>query len=127
MVENPVREQAAVRGEATRTREPTTLVSRNVIVNGRRTSLRLEPEMWEGLDEIAQREAQSVNELVAFVDRHRDAATLTSDVRVFVLSYFRSAATERGHAAAGHGILFARGVTPANSAGGGVRVQPDPV
>mgnify|MGYP000347199669 CR=1 FL=1 len=92
-------------------RERTTLVSRNVIVNGRRTSLRLEPEMWEALDEIAQREAQSINDIVAFVDSQRGPATLTSDVRVFVLRYFRSAATERGHAAAGHGILFPRGLS----------------
>jgi predicted DNA-binding ribbon-helix-helix protein len=91
-------------------REGSTLVSRNVVVNGRRTSLRLEPEMWEGLDEIAQRERLSVNDLVAFVDRQRDAASLTSDVRVFVLGYFRAAATERGHMSAGHGILYRRGL-----------------
>jgi len=130
MVEISSRDGAEARGGVARTREPTTLVSRNVIVNGRRTSLRLEPEMWEALDEIAKREATSINDLVAFVDRNRDAATLTSDVRVFVLSYFRGAATERGHAKAGHGILFARGVTSANGAGGqgngAVRVQPDP-
>jgi predicted DNA-binding ribbon-helix-helix protein len=130
MVEISSRDSAQPRGSAARTREPTTLVSRNVIVNGRRTSLRLEPEMWEALDEIAKREAKSINDLVAFVDRNRDAATLTSDVRVFVLSYFRGAATERGHAKAGHGILFAPGVSASNGTGsqGGTTlpVPPDP-
>lgn len=29
-----------------------TLVSRNVVISGRRTSVRLEPEMWDGLREI---------------------------------------------------------------------------
>ena len=100
-------------------RESSTLVSRNVIVNGRRTSLRLEPEMWEALEEIARREHQTINDVVAFVDSQRGSATLTSDVRVFVLSYFRSAATERGHAAVGHGILFPRGLSSANGDEGG--------
>jgi predicted DNA-binding ribbon-helix-helix protein len=130
MVESPIRQNRDPHGEGARTREPTTLVSRNVIVNGRRTSLRLEPEMWEALDEIAKRESQRINDLVAFVDRNRDAATLTSDVRVFVLSYFRSAATERGHTKAGHGILFARGVTGVNGSrserSAAIRVHPDP-
>lgn len=84
------------------------LVSRNVTVNGRRTSLRLEPEVWECLAEIAAREDTTVNEVVARVDRQRRSGSLTSNVRVFVLSYFRNAATERGHANAGHGILFDR-------------------
>lgn len=132
MVEISSRDRAQPRGSAARTREPTTLVSRNVIVNGRRTSLRLEPEMWEALDEIAKRESKSINDLVAFVDRNRDAATLTSDVRVFVLSYFRGAATERGHAKAGHGILFAPGVSASNGNGNSnqdgrtLPVPPDP-
>lgn len=67
--------------------------------------------MWECLDEISARENATVNELIGFIDRMRDRATLTSDVRIFVLGYFRSAATERGHLAAGHGILFNRGVS----------------
>lgn len=82
------------------------LVSRNVTVNGRRTSLRLEPEFWEGLAEIAQRENTSINGVVSRLDRQRREATLTSHVRIFTFSYFRSAATERGHANAGHGVLF---------------------
>jgi len=31
----------------------TTLISRNIIVAGRRTSIRLEPDMWDGLREFA--------------------------------------------------------------------------
>ncbi len=89
--------------------ERSRLVSRNVTVNGRRTSLRLEPEIWEGLAEIAQREHTTINEVVARVDRQRGEAGLTSNVRIFVFSYFRNAATERGHANAGHGVLFQAG------------------
>jgi predicted DNA-binding ribbon-helix-helix protein len=82
------------------------LMSRNVTINGRRTSLRLEPEMWESLNEIAKREGSTMNDIVAKIDRNRAEGGLTSHVRVFVLSYFRGAATERGHMTAGHGVLF---------------------
>jgi predicted DNA-binding ribbon-helix-helix protein len=87
----------------------TTLVSRNVTVDGKRTSLRLEPLMWDALAEIAQRENRHVNELVTLVEQRRTASSLTAAVRVFVVRYFRAAATEDGHAGAGHGTLGAGG------------------
>jgi len=91
------------------------LVSRNVTVNGRRTSLRLEPELWESLEEIAHREGATVNDVVAAIDGRRSDGGLTSAVRTFVLGYFRNAATERGHANAGHGVLFRLGASTRSS------------
>ena len=86
------------------------LINRNVVVNGRRTSLRLEPEMWDALAEITQREGLSLSEVVSRIDREVRAGTwqgagLTARVRVFVLCYFRAAATESGHLSAGHGLF----------------------
>jgi predicted DNA-binding ribbon-helix-helix protein len=82
-----------------------TLVSRNVTVNARRTSLRLEPPMWDALAEIARREAMTIHQLCALVDARRHESSLTAAIRVFALSYFRAAATEDGHGRAGHGNL----------------------
>lgn len=82
------------------------LVSRNVIVGGRRTSMRLEPGMWEALIDAARRERMSIHELVTKVAGRRGrGASLTCSVRAFLVAYYRSAATEDGHAAAGHGKL----------------------
>jgi predicted DNA-binding ribbon-helix-helix protein len=82
------------------------LVSRNVIVGGRRTSMRLEPGMWEALTDAARRERMSIHELVTKVAGKRGrGASLTCSVRAFLVAYYRSAATEDGHAAAGHGRL----------------------
>lgn len=82
------------------------LVSRNVIVGGRRTSMRLEPGMWEALIDAARRERMSIHELVTKVAGRRGrGASLTCSVRAFLVAYYRSAATEDGHAAAGHGRL----------------------
>src|SRR5437763_1428708 len=48
-----------------------TLVLGNVVVAGHRTSVRLEPAIWEALEDIVQREAKNLNELVTQIDRTR--------------------------------------------------------
>jgi predicted DNA-binding ribbon-helix-helix protein len=87
------------------------LINRNVTVNGRRTSIRLEPEMWDALEEIAKRENVRVGDVVSRIDRQVRSGSfkgsgLTARVRVFVLGYFRAAATENGHMNAGHGLFY---------------------
>ncbi len=81
------------------------LVNRNVLTVDRRTSMRLEPEFWNALQEICAREALSLSALVQRLESERDAAGRTSTVRVHVLNYFRAAATEAGHREAGHGEM----------------------
>lgn len=84
------------------------LVPRNVVVDGRRTSIRLERAMWEAFNEILDREGISAAELVTEVARTREASTLTAAVRVYIMLYFRAAATESGHRRAGHGSFSRR-------------------
>lgn len=69
-----------------------TLVNRNIVVAGHRTSMRLEPEMWDALTEICAREKCSVKEICTLIDTSRGSSSLTSAVRVFILAYFRFAA-----------------------------------
>jgi predicted DNA-binding ribbon-helix-helix protein len=81
-----------------------TLVSRNVTVYGRRTSIRLEPEMWEALKDVAKKERCSVHNLCTLVFLRKNGDTsLTAAIRVFLMLYFKAAATEDGHQKAGHG------------------------
>lgn len=85
-------------------RERSTLISHNIMIDGRRTSVRLEKEMWIGLKEIAQRERCSVHALCSVVDKRKKAETsLTAAIRVFIMAYFQAAATDDGHMRAGHG------------------------
>lgn len=86
------------------------LVSRNVVVAGHRTSVRLEPELWDALAAICKRERLSLNELCTNIDRQRRAhvaraqqakarrgksagpvrrPSLTSAMRVHVVTYLR--------------------------------------
>lgn len=81
-----------------------TLVSRNITVNTRRTSVRLEPEMWRALKEISARENCSIHELCTLINFRKNKRTsLTAAIRVFLMLYFRAATTEEGHGKAGHG------------------------
>lgn len=79
------------------------LVNRNVVAGSGRTSMRLEPELWNALMEVCQREDRDLHQVIRQVESGRDSGGRTSAVRVFLLQYFRDAATEAGHAAAGHG------------------------
>ena len=81
-----------------------TLVSRNITVQGRRTSIRLEPEMWAALRDIAKRERCSIHEVCTLVClRKKENSSLTAAIRVFLMLYYRAAASEEGHNRAGHG------------------------
>lgn len=81
-----------------------TLVSRNIVISGRRTSVRLEPEMWDGLREICQRERSNMHQICTTVSvQKKEDTSLTAAIRVFVMRYFRLSSTDEGHARAGHG------------------------
>ena len=56
--------------------------------------------MWDALHEICAREGRSVHEICTEIDRRRNQSGLTAGVRVYILTYFREAATEDGHARA---------------------------
>ncbi|WP_246337716.1 ribbon-helix-helix domain-containing protein [Azospirillum oleiclasticum] len=92
------------------------LKSMNIMLDGHRTSMRLEPSMWTALEEIAGRERMSVNDVCSRIKNRLEEqnrrkgttadssdVTLTSAVRTFIVSYFRNAQTEDGHSRAGHG------------------------
>lgn len=69
------------------------LVTRNVNVGGRRTSVRLEPDLWEALREIARRECCTLHEICTDIDRRRGTVRLTSAMRIYIVNYFRTAAS----------------------------------
>ena len=86
------------------TKAKTTLVSRNITISGRRTSVRLEPEMWTALREIAKRENCTIHDICTLISMRKNGRTsLTAAIRVFLMLYFRASSTEEGHRRAGHG------------------------
>ena len=63
---------------------------RSVRIAGHRTSVSLEDAFWEELADIALQRGQSVNALIAAIDRER-GGNLSSAIRVFVLDALRRA------------------------------------
>lgn len=102
---------------------PSRLINRNVTASHGRTSMRLEPELWEALQEICERERLTLGEVVRRIEKRGHPGGRTSAVRVHVLEYFRLAATEPGHRAAGHGA----NAPPAHAAGVHGPGEPHPV
>ena len=72
------------------------LVDRNLNITRGRTSMRLEPELWDALAEISRRENRDMHDLIKEIDAGRSEGTRTSAVRVFLLQYFRAAASVVG-------------------------------
>ncbi len=105
--------------EDTKEHMRSTLVSRNVVISGRRTNVRLEPEMWDGLREICQRERSTIHQVCTTVSLQKmEETSLTAAIRVFVMRYFRLAATEEGHTKAGHGYGLTLGLSMSGSSTG---------
>lgn len=73
-------------------RHDSTLLNRNVWIGRRRTSLRLEPAMWQALEEVAGNSGLTIHEVCTLIDERRRESSLTAAVRVFLLSYYRDAA-----------------------------------
>jgi predicted DNA-binding ribbon-helix-helix protein len=122
-MENNNNNSNAITQESVKNPPRSTLVSHNIVVSGHRTSVRLEPEMWEGLREICRRERANMHQICTTVFLQKlEETSLTAAIRVFIMRYYRQAATEDGHVKAGHGygltLGLSMGVAHTSHAGG---------
>ena len=62
---------------------------RGITLADRRTTLRLEPEFWSALEEIAKRLGRTIGEIATEVDMSRRGENLSSAVRVYILRFYR--------------------------------------
>lgn len=82
------------------------LVQRNLPISGRRTTVRLEDEMWEAFNEVVEREEFTVEDLVGHIhSRKKTGQSFTSAIRVFLMLYYRKAAMRADDARIGHGTV----------------------
>ncbi len=72
------------------------LISRNVRINGHRTSLRLEQAIWDVVRDICDKEELTLHELITLIDHRRNKISRTSAVRTFIVTYLHDLATEKG-------------------------------
>jgi predicted DNA-binding ribbon-helix-helix protein len=84
-------------------RTGTSLVSRDLVICGRKTTVCLEDKMWGSLNVIAEHKGCSVHDLCSLVcEQKTNDQGVSSAIRMFLMLYYRNAATEAGHAEAGH-------------------------
>jgi predicted DNA-binding ribbon-helix-helix protein len=79
------------------------LVNRNVTMSSHRTSMRMEPEMWDAMQDICRRENIPTDELIRQAETAAGEGGRSSAVRIYVLEYYRAAAATHGHIGARHG------------------------
>ena len=75
--------------------ERVSAIKRSVNLDGRRTSVSLEDEFWDGLHEIAAHKNLTVSALVATIAGGRNHNNLSSAVRVFVFNHFRTLGAQK--------------------------------
>ncbi|MCF4164033.1 ribbon-helix-helix domain-containing protein [Zavarzinia compransoris] len=64
---------------------------KNIRINGHRTSVRLEPSLWDAVEDICRREGISLDDLCNRVAAERPGGNYTSNLRCWVVDYFRFA------------------------------------
>jgi predicted DNA-binding ribbon-helix-helix protein len=70
-------------------------------------NVKLEPEFWTALSEICIREQSSIHAVCTAVYMTKSPGlSMDRAVRLFISEYFHCAATEEGHARAGHGTSY---------------------
>ena len=67
------------------TDKKTSLVTRNIMVANRRTSVRLEPELWDAFYLICDRKGVTVNQVCTRLQQSKTIGSLTSALRVFIV------------------------------------------
>ncbi|MDA0997981.1 MAG: ribbon-helix-helix domain-containing protein [Proteobacteria bacterium] len=65
------------------------LLTRNIVMEGRRTTLRIERAIWQAMDELCVRERISLGVLCHRIDRARQGGARAAAVRAVVSNYFR--------------------------------------
>lgn len=65
---------------------PPGLICRNIRLDGRRTSVKLEPEFWQALERLAVRTGGTIDDLCRTARRRHPVGGLASAIRVFLLA-----------------------------------------
>ena len=67
------------------------LVCKNIRIDGCRTSIKLEASMWHALADISARTERRLDEIFSEVAGRKAPGTFTSAMRGYILEYYRTA------------------------------------
>lgn len=78
------------------------VAKRSIVIGKHKTSVSLEDQFWAALKEIAADRHVTLSELVSDIDAERRHGNLSSALRLFVLSCFRTAPPVSGQVSTAH-------------------------
>ena len=84
---------------------PPTAVRQSIRLGGRTTTVTLENAFWLGLKEIAHRRRMKVSDLVREIGAKRQHSNFSSELRLFVLEFYRKQANPDRKSYCGRGSL----------------------
>ncbi|MEM1046407.1 MAG: ribbon-helix-helix domain-containing protein [Pseudomonadota bacterium] len=70
-------------------------VKRSFSLAGHRTSVSLEPEFWQVLEQMAAARTLSLAALIQDIDQNREGSNLASACRLEALRFFRAQSADR--------------------------------
>ncbi len=89
-VAEPIDPQVGAAGKGAKPQYPCIEITpRSVWIGSRRTSIRLEPEFWTSLGEIAREQRSTISGVLLDIERIHGRSRFASKVRVAILAYYR--------------------------------------
>ena len=67
---------------------------RSITIAGHATSISLEAPFWDAIRDIAAQQDMSAQDLIAEIDNSKRMASLSSAIRVYILSWYQEKANE---------------------------------
>ena len=67
---------------------------RSITIAGHATSISLEAPFWDAIRDIAAQQDMSTQDLIAEIDNSKRMASLSSAIRVYILSWYHDKANE---------------------------------
>ena len=67
---------------------------RSITIAGHATSISLEAPFWDAIRDIAAEQDMSTQDLIAEIDNSKRIASLSSAIRVYILSWYQDKANE---------------------------------
>lgn len=67
---------------------------RSITIAGHATSISLEAPFWDAIRDIAAKQDMSTQDLIAEIDNSKRMASLSSAIRVYILSWYQDKANE---------------------------------
>jgi predicted DNA-binding ribbon-helix-helix protein len=60
---------------------------RSITISKHKTSVSLEPEYWDIIDNISIEKGLSISGVIELIDKEKNGNNLTSEIRVYALNY----------------------------------------